>query len=147
MSGENLSDDLSMVAAADLSAKQYYFMKADTTAAGSKADVVSAAGADSIGVLQNDPTSGKTAIVRIKAGSVTKVVYGASITAGDKLKALSSGKAGAIVLAKVDTSDTGAAADPVIGSYCLGTALVSGADGEVGRMLWQPIGLVPTTAA
>ena len=90
---------ITLVAGADLSAKQYYFVKmsADNTC------VLCSAATDSpIGVLQNAPISGAEASVTVVGG--TKIVAGAAIAAGIKIGTASTGKADAKV-AGTDTTE------------------------------------------
>jgi hypothetical protein len=75
MAVEKGINPFSWVAGADLSALQYRFVKMGTTAG---QVVIGTAGAVCIGVLQNDPTSGRGAAVQTLAGTVTKI--GASTT-------------------------------------------------------------------
>lgn len=111
----------SFKAAADLSAKQYYFV--EVTAA----QTVNACGATTdlaIGVLQNDPDeAGKPATVAI--GGTTKVVAGAAITAGAKVAPTAAGKA--------QTAATG--------QFPRGVALdAADADGDVIEILLLAVG-------
>lgn len=85
--------DLPMSASGDLSAKQYYFMAPASTAK----RVLTATGASGpapIGVLQNDPTSGEEATVRIlgstkvQADAATAIGYGDFITSGSDGRAV-----------------------------------------------------------
>jgi len=111
----NYSVKVTLVAAADLSAKQYTFVKLD-----SSGTVVAAAAATDIpiGVLQNAPTSGQEAEVLVVGG--TKLVAGAAIGEGALVGTSSAGKAVALV-AGTDTT-----------KYVVGTLLTeSGADGNV----------------
>ena len=74
----------------DLSTKQYYIVKVDTSADVSV--VLAAAGTDPIvGVLQNKPKAGIAAVVRW--GGSTKVIAGGTITRGDRVTSDSNGKA------------------------------------------------------
>src|SRR5262245_25714320 len=100
--------DISLPAGADLSAKQFFFVKVNS----SGQVVLTGAGETAIGILQNNPASGLMATVRILGKSLAK--SGGSITAGNLVTSNASGKAAAATLAKVNTSNTGAAADPVI---------------------------------
>lgn len=101
-----------MVAAADLSAFQFCFVNADTTAAGSKAAAPSAGGR-AIGVCQNKPTSGRP--VTIVSSGISKVKVGAGgVTAGDNVKVLAAGS--------VTTANAA--------SYAVGIALATGLVGE-----------------
>lgn len=89
---------ITMVAAADLSAKQYYFVKVS----GTGVDVCSGATDVPLGVLQNNPVSGAEASVLVVGG--TKIVSGASIAAGIKIGTGAAGKADAKV-AGTDTTE------------------------------------------
>jgi Kef-type K+ transport system membrane component KefB len=88
---------ISLAAGADLSAKQYTFVKMSGTG------VISAAAATDVvvGVLQNAPTSGKTAEVAISG--VTKLKASAAISAGALVGTTSTGLAVAVV-AGTDTT-------------------------------------------
>lgn len=93
-------------AGADLSTKQYYVVKVNT----SGAIILGAATTDRpLGVLQNNPTSGKTASVM--TSGVTKAIAGAAIAAGAQVSCNASGQ----VITAVTTS------------YSIGTALVAAA--------------------
>ena len=111
----NYSVKVTLVAAADLSALQYTFVKLN-----SSGQVAAAAAATDIpiGVLQNAPTSGQEAEVLIVGG--TKLVAGAAISEGALVGTSSTGKAVALV-AGTDTT-----------KYVVGTLLTeSGASGDV----------------
>ncbi len=111
----NYSVRATFVAGADLSSKQYTFVKLN-----SSGEVVAAAAATDIpiGVLQNNPTSGTEASVTIVGG--TKIVAGAAIGEGALVGTSSTGKAVALT-AGTDTT-----------KYVVGTLLTeSGADGDI----------------
>jgi len=111
----NYSVKVTLVAAADLSALQYTFVKLDSAG---KAAAAAAATDIPIGVLQNAPTSGQEAEVLIVGG--TKIVAGAAISEGALVGTSSTGKAVALV-AGTDTT-----------KYVVGTLLTeSGASGDV----------------
>lgn len=131
-----------MLAGADLSTKQFYFVKDD----GNGLVVLCGAGEQALGVLQNAPASGEACDVAILG--VTKVVCSGALSAGADIASDASGKAKAAVKGKTDTSDAGAAADALLGSYVLGSLLrdVGGAT-EYGTFLLRPTGAVPTTAS
>ena len=95
----NNSLKVTLIAGADLSAKQYYFVKmsADNTCV-----LCSAATDAPIGVLQNSPESGEEASVLVIGG--TKLVASAAIAAGIKIGTASTGKADAKV-AGTDTTE------------------------------------------
>lgn len=105
---------ITAVAGADLSAKQFYFVKYSGTSV-----VLCAAATDvPIGVLQNDPISGAEAAILVVGG--TKIVSSASIAAGVKIGTDSAGKADA----KVAGTD--------ITEYTVGQVILAAtADGEV----------------
>jgi hypothetical protein len=111
----NYSVKVTLVAAADLSTKQYTFVKLDSSGLAAAA----AAATDiPIGVLQNAPTAGQEAEVLIVGG--TKIVAGAAIGEGALVGTSSTGKAVALV-AGTDTT-----------KYVVGTLLTeSAADGNI----------------
>ena len=76
--GQGLDSDLSFKAAADLRTNQYNFVKLD---ANGNVVLCSAAGEKAIGVLQNKPNTGETAVVRVLG--LSKLVASAAIAAGD----------------------------------------------------------------
>jgi len=82
---------LSIAAGADLSAKQYTFVKISGTG------VISVAAATDvpIGILQNAPTSGKTADVAVSG--ISKLKASAAISAGALVGVTSTGLAVAVV--------------------------------------------------
>ncbi len=83
----NTGGDISVLAGADLSAKQFFVVKDN----GSNAAVLSAAGTDThLGILQNKPTSGKVGAVR--TAGISKAVAGAAITSGALLTSDGAGK-------------------------------------------------------
>jgi hypothetical protein len=110
----NYSVKVTLVAAADLSAKQYTFVKLD----GSGLAAAAAAATDvPIGVLQNAPLAGQEAEVLVVGG--TKIVAGAAIGEGVQIGTGATGKA--VALAVTDTT-----------KFVVGTLLTeSAADGNV----------------
>ena len=111
----NYSVKVTPVAAADLSALQYTFVKLDSAG---KAAAASAATDIPIGVLQNAPTAGQEAEILVVGG--TKIVAGAAIGEGALVGTSSTGKAVALV-AGTDTT-----------KYVVGTILTeSGASGDI----------------
>lgn len=127
--GTNVGQDFTYAAGADLSTKQYLFVKQSTAADRTVLLADSTIGEAVVGVLQNDPTSGQAAEVRT-AGR-TPVVYGGVVTRGDLLASDSAGKAVKYTLAKVFTGT------PYIvsGTPVLGVAEESGAASEQHGML------------
>ena len=111
----NAAVKITLVAGEDLSAKQYYFVKINSSG---QAVLCSGATDKPIGVLQNSPISGAEASVTVVGG--TKVVASASIDEGVQIGTASTGKADAKV-AGTDTTE-----------YVVGTViLASGADAEI----------------
>lgn len=100
---------LTLLAGADLSAKQYYAVKVNSSGAA----VLSGAGEQAIGLLQGAPTSGQAA--EITTEGVSKGILGGSVTAGQNLMADASGKL---------VTQTGTNAS-------IGIALVSGSSGDL----------------
>lgn len=129
------------LAGADLSAKQYYAVKLNSSAQ----VVVAGAGVHTVGILQNKPESGQPATVGF--AGISKAIAGGNIDAGMHVAADSAGKLVNATEAKVDTSDAGAASDPVIGSNVVGIALASAVSGDIFEVLITNSGAVPTTAA
>lgn len=142
MSTQGYGVDITMIAGADLSAKQYCAVKLN-----SSGNIVAAgAGEDAVGILQTKPTSGQAGTVRISG--VSKMVAGGSITAGSRVASDANGKAKAAVAATTKTDDTGAAADALVGSYTIGHLLeTASADGQIVSVLLSMSGAIPTTAA
>lgn len=110
----NYAVKVSLVAGGDLSSSQYKFVKLNSSG---QAVVIAAATDRPIGVLQNNPTSGKTAEVLVSGG--TKIKVGGSVTEGAIVSPDGDGDAVAIV-AGTDTT-----------KYICGTALTEGASGEI----------------
>lgn len=110
---------VTLEAGADLSAKQFFFVSVsadgqiDATGDGAHAD----------GVLLNDPAAaGRAAEVAISG--ITKVICGGVVTRGGP----------------VASDAAGEAVNAATGDVILGTALDTGADGEIVRILFQPRG-------
>lgn len=113
--------DITVVAGGDLSAKQFHAVKVN-----SSGQVVAAGdGEAGIGFVQNKPTSGQAATVRV--AGVTKAAAGGTVTAGQKIAANADGKA-----------VTATASENVIG-----TALTGGTSGTIISVLVEQSGLVP----
>jgi len=111
----NYSVKVTLVAAADLSALQYTFVKLN---ASGQAAAAAAATDIPIGVLQNAPTSGQEAEVLVVGG--TKIVAGAAIGEGALVGTSATGRAVALV-AGTDTT-----------KFVVGTLLTeSGASGDI----------------
>jgi hypothetical protein len=100
-------------AAADLSSKQYHFVK---LASATTVDVCSAVTDVPIGVLQNNPTSGKSASVCFIG--VSKVVADATLAAGNVIGTSADGQAQPLTVGTETTV------------YTCGQAIEAGAAGE-----------------
>jgi hypothetical protein len=110
----NYSVKVTLVAGADLSAKQYNFVKLNSSG---QAVVVAAATDLPIGILQNAPTSGQEAEVLVAGGS--KLVLGGTVAAAGVVSTSSAG-AGVAIVHGTDTT-----------KFALGQALTGGASGEI----------------
>lgn len=106
---------ITLVAAADLSAAQYKFVKLDSNG---KAAAIAAATDLPIGILQNAPKSGQEAEVLVAGGS--KIVLGGNVAAGAVLSPKADGT-GVSITTGTDTT-----------KHAVGQVLVGGASGEVG---------------
>jgi hypothetical protein len=115
---QQLVSDLNFTAGADLSAKQYFFVK---LSAANTVTVCAAATDIPIGVLQNAPESGQTAVVR--PFGITKLYAGGAISAGNLIGTDSAGEADA----KTSGTDTT--------NYVCGQALTAADDGDVFKAL------------
>lgn len=107
-----------LLAGADLSSKQYYFVKMASTAG--EVVACSATTDHAIGILQNDPADGEAALV--KAIGVSKVVCASTaVTVGSDVGWSAEGQA---------------ASRSAAGSRAMGTALeASAADGDIVTVL------------
>lgn len=110
----NTQSKISIPAGADLSDNQYYIVKLD----GSGVVLCDAITDVPIGVLQNDPESGKTASVAVDG--ITKVVADEEISVGELIGVSAAGKAVPLT-AGTDTT-----------AYIIGQAVTAAtADGDV----------------
>lgn len=132
---------ITLAAAADLSAKQFYAVKVDSNGRAA----VAGAGEAAIGILQNNPASGVPASIMVSG--TTKAVAGGSITAGDVVAANADGKIVSATKGRTNTSDAGAAADALLGSNVLGIALTGAASNDIFTIALMHMGAVPTTAS
>ena len=107
----------SINATATFASKQFTFVKIDTN--GQLA--TPSAGGYAIGVVQDKPGAGSPGAVCFP-GDITKVLCGGSFDPGDEVMTDGNGKA------VVATS----------GSFVLGTALSSGANGSLATIIYQP---------
>ncbi len=120
--------ELTFVTGADLSSSQYCGVKLNS----SGVIVLCGAGEFPLGILQNAPANGAVGIVRVAGVSLMKA-DGTGVTRGDKISCAANGlgrastAAGTGALAYVNTSDAGAAQDPVVAASILGQALTTAA--------------------
>lgn len=144
MAFEEIISTITLEAGADLSAKQFTFVKANSSG---QAVAAAAAGEPVVGVLQNKPSAaGRDASIAV--GGVCKVSANEAISEGDLIATSADGQAAVATKSTVDTSDTGAASDPVVGSYVIGIALTSAsAADEIVSVLLTHAGAVATTDA
>lgn len=99
MAYESVGTDLGFfTAAADLSSKQFYFVK---LASSSTVNVCAAVTDKPIGILQNKPESGEQAVVRVFG--VSKVSADATLAAGDVIGTAADGQAQPISLGSETT--------------------------------------------
>jgi hypothetical protein len=144
MSRQSNGVDLSLLAAADYSGAGNQYRAVDVDSNG-KAVKASAAGQSASVSCRTSP-----APVRLQP-SVWRRLEGGSrraVTAGALLKCDAQGRVVAASAGVTNTSDAGAASDPLIGSFVIGRALAAaGAAGEIIPVLVEPQGAVPTTAA
>lgn len=99
MAYESVGTDLGFfTAAADLSAKQYYFVK---LASSTTVNVCAAVTDKPIGVLQNKPESGEQAVVRVFG--ISKISADATLAAGDVIGTSADGQAQPISLGSETT--------------------------------------------
>jgi len=107
-----------LVAATDLSAKQFYCVKADTT--NNQAALCSVDGEVFLGILQGKPTAGIAA--GIMMSGISKVIAGEALVAGDNWGVDVNGKA-----KKVEATNTGAD----VGDFVMGQVLEGAGAGEL----------------
>lgn len=131
-------------AAADLSAKQFTFVKVNSAG---RAAAASAAGEVVIGVLTNKPTALGHAATIVVSG-IIRVVADEAIDEGDLIKTSADGQAAVAVKGSTNTGDAGGATDPLVGSYVVGVAVSPAANaGEICSVLLLHMGVIATTAA
>lgn len=112
MAVNNDPKHITLKAAADYSAKQYFLVKQTA----SDTATLAGAGEDVIGVIANKPRSGELASVQSISGSLTiKVVLGGTVAIGAPLKSDANGKA--------ITATTG--------NKAFGRAMIAGVAGDI----------------
>jgi hypothetical protein len=110
-------------AGADLSAKQYRFVKVDT-AVDDQVVGTTAATDEIVGVLQNDPTSGQAAAIRTVG--ISKLLLGGTVTRGDRLTSDATGRG--ILAAGSQVVGAIALHSGVVGDIIPALVLVDGTD-------------------
>ncbi|HPT61617.1 MAG TPA: DUF2190 family protein [Bacillota bacterium] len=120
--------NITLVAAIDLTAKQYHAVKLDSNG---EATAITSVGEDAIGILQMPAIAGEAATVMVSG--ITKAIYGANITAGQRVMVNATGKIVPF-------------ATPAAGStnYAIGRALESGVANQEGTIL---LGANPSVSA
>lgn len=133
---------ISAITAADYSTKQFYLGAINSSGTFTLA---SAAGQEVDGVIyDNGGLSGR--VIPVANDGTVQVIYGGTVTAGDKLTTDSSGRAVTAAGARVD-STVSSATDPLIGPFVFGKAVVSGVVGDIGVAVFAKQGAVPTTVS
>jgi hypothetical protein len=117
MAADNFYQDITLIAGADLSTHQFKGVKLDAAGA---AVLVAAATDVPVGVLQNKPTSGQAATVRVLG--VTKFLSGGTITAGGVTGRIRSSNGTAIAAQALGTGPT---------EFIYGQAMQSSSSGDV----------------
>lgn len=112
-------------AGADLTTKQYFFVKLNS----SENAVLAGDGEFAIGALQNKPDSGQAAQIMIDG--VTKILCGGSVTGGGPVASDAAGKC----------------VNAAGGDVVLGTALEDGSDGQIISVLLQTKSVTGATGA
>lgn len=119
MSSYDNKQCVTLEAGSDLSSSQFFFVSVsadgqiDATGDGLHAD----------GVLQNDPDAAGDA-AEVAIGGIVKVICGGAVTRGGAVASDASGEA----------------VDAASGDVILGTALETGTDGDIIRIIFQPRG-------
>jgi hypothetical protein len=140
MAIEHILLEMTYIAQADLSTKQFYGVKLSGADFGMD---VCGAGEMAIGVLQDKPASGKAG--RVVHVGICKALAGTGgVTRGVACAPVADGFAAAST-GRTDTSDAGAANDPLKGGYATGIPLETATVGKTFSMLVFPMGAVPQT--
>lgn len=134
---------LSIPAAADFTGKRGYAVSINSSG---NAALASAAGQKVIGILIDEPAAAGRAAGVATLGRIRCVAGSGGVTAGDLLKTAADGRIVTATTAYTDTSDAGAAQDPLIGSFVIGQALESAAAGAYFDAMINISGAVATTA-
>ena len=146
MSGQATSGILpvAMLAQASFANKRGYFVYVNTSG---QAQIASSAGQKVMGVLLDEPSAADRGATVAFMGRARAIAGSGGVTMGDLIKTNASGLAVPASLAVTNTSDGGSATDPLIGSYVVGMALETAAEGEYFDLLLTHSGAVAYTAA
>lgn len=136
-------EPLSILAAASFTGKRGYGV---VISAANTVAVASSAGVPIFGILLDEPSAAGQAAAVAWCGKVQAKAGSGGFTAGDYVKVNASGLVVTASKAVVNTSDSGSATDYVIGSYVIGLAIETAAEGEFGYILLNHAGAVATTA-
>jgi len=133
-----------VIAGEDLRTHQHKAVKL-STAADFKVLLCTAAGERGAGVLQNEPNTNQAAEVAFMG--ICKAYAGTGgVTRGDQVTTNASAKFIPATTGRTDTSDAGAANDPLRASFVWGQAMESAAADVLFALLLMPMGAVPQTA-
>lgn len=131
------------VAGADLSAADRPFRAVKFDSNG--AIVLAGVGEAAVGILQNKPGVGVAA--NVATGGQSKARAGGTIAAGADVAVGANGLLVAATGARTNTSDGGAASDPLIGPNVIGQAVTAAVSGDIFTLNIAPRGAVPATVA
>ena len=133
-----------LVASADLTGKNYLFVKEDSNG---RVKVCDTAGEPPLGILQNQPGALYRA-ASVGFAGVSKCVAGAAIAKGQYVATGADGKAYPVTKSSTNTSDAGAASDALVGGFAIGRAFTPAVNaGDIISVLITHSGAVDTTAA
>lgn len=132
---------ITLVAAADLSTKQFHGIKIDTNGQAALAVL----GEPIVGVLQNNPIAGQSATVQVLG--ITKAKAAGTIAAGAFVGANASAQFVTGTKGTTNTSDAGVAADALVGGNIAGIAKTAAVSGDLFELILMHMGAVPTTNA
>lgn len=107
-------------AASDLSAGQYHFVTITGESSSSglpEIALVSSAGAQADGVLQDKPVASTLQVVRVRAQGISKIVYGGTVTVGTH---------------RIQSAADGEATAASTGDFVLANPIKGGGDQEIG---------------
>jgi len=142
MATEAILQDISVQVGADLSTKQFFGVKINSSGV-----LVLAGAGEQAYVLQNKPDNVRQTTGNIAIGGKSKVVLGGTVAAGDFAAVDAAGKfikAVAANLANVDAAG-GSGTEPVKGSHIVGQFTSGGAADEIVDLLILNLGLIPGT--